>query len=187
MASDNFRGGYLAGERLIALGCRNPLFFRVYTNLRSETNKRGEGFAAACEALGVRPTFAIFEDVYGTEAALRYLDGHIHNGALEYDGIFCDNDLLAYQVIERLAAHGVRVPEDVQIIGFDGTRRFFTGTFACSTIVQPVRQMAEAAVDLLFSPDPPPELVCLPVRYAAGGTTREPVEGDVRTRTPSFW
>ena len=51
----------------------------------------------------------------------------------------------------------------------------------CSTIVQPVAEMAETAVKMVLSPDYRglPQLICLPVRYQPGGTTREPVEETV--------
>ena len=63
----------------------------------------------------------------------------------------------------------------MQIIGFDGVRQFGTGALYCSTILQPVRKIAETCVELLLTKDRSniPALVCLPVRYAPGGTTRE--------------
>ena len=70
---------------------------------------------------------------------------------------------------------GQRVPEDVQVIGFDGIRYFGNEDYICSTIVQPVQEIAEMCVELLvresFSGKPP--LVCLPVTYAYGGTARD--------------
>ena len=67
------------------------------------------------------------------------------------------------------------MPEDVQLIGFDGIRRFAQDGFYCSTIVQPVARLAETSVDLLLREDRSnlPSLVCLPVSYAPGGTTKE--------------
>ena len=74
-----------------------------------------------------------------------------------------------------LGEMGFRVPENVQIIGFDGIRRFGSEELYCSTIVQPIQKIAETAVDLLLTKDRTniPALVCLPVSYAPGGTTRE--------------
>lgn len=74
-----------------------------------------------------------------------------------------------------LAELGVRVPEDVQAIGFDGIRAFATGRLYCSTIIQPTKRLAETCVDILLQEDRSnlPSLICLPLTYAAGGTTRE--------------
>ena len=54
---------------------------------------------------------------------------------------------------------GIRVPEDVQIIGYDGIVDYATGRFGCSTIVQPIPEIAETAVKLLIHQQgalPPP-------------------------------
>lgn len=69
---------------------------------------------------------------------------------------------------------GQRVPEDVQVIGFDGIRHFGDREYTCSTIVQPLEEMAEVCVNMVLEKDEanPPSLVCLPVRYAYGGTTK---------------
>lgn len=100
---------------------------------------------------------------------------HMTDGKLDIDGVFCSTDLLAWQIRKMLGELGVRVPEDVQLIGFDGIRRFGGEELLCSTIVQPVQKMAETAVDLLLAKDRSnaPALVLLPVSYAPGGTTKE--------------
>ena len=97
------------------------------------------------------------------------------------DGLFCGTDLMAYQTVKMVRSLGKRVPEDVQIIGYDGMRMFGDKDYICSTIVQPVAEMAETAVKMVLSPDYRglPQLICLPVRYQPGGTTREPVEETV--------
>ena len=96
-------------------------------------------------------------------------------GRLAFDGIFCVTDALAVHIRAVLLELGLRVPEDVQLIGFDGIRRFAQEGFYCSTIVQPVSRLAETSVDLLLREDRSnlPSLVCLPVSYAPGGTTKE--------------
>ena len=69
----------------------------------------------------------------------------------------------------------IKVPEDVQIIGFDGIRFFGDKDYICSTIIQPVSEIAEMCVELLLQENmlTKPPLVCLPVSYGYGGTTRE--------------
>ena len=68
----------------------------------------------------------------------------------------------------------LKIPEDVQVIGFDGVKNV-GGDYVCSTIVQPVSEIAEMCVELLLQENMPvkPPLVCLPVTYAYGGTTAE--------------
>lgn len=71
-----------------------------------------------------------------------------------------------------MVSRGIRIPEDVQVIGYDGILDFATGRYVCSTIVQPVADMAETAVHLLLHGDNTPANVSLPVQYARGGTTK---------------
>ena len=101
--------------------------------------------------------------------------------AEKYDGIFCGSDHLAYHTCEKLRELGVRIPEQVQIIGYDGLQLFGfeEEDYYCSTIAQPIKQMAETAVDLLLNPDRSrlPALVCLPVEYKKGSTTRDGGDG----------
>ena len=97
------------------------------------------------------------------------------DGKLEFDGIFCNSDGLAVRVCEFLRKQGIRIPEDVQIIGYDGIVDFATGRYICSTIVQPISEMAQTAVKSLLSGDSAlfPANISLPVYFASGGTTRE--------------
>ena len=176
VSSDNFNGGVIAAEKLLELGCRKPLFLRIGSRVVGETDKRGAGFSAACEMHGLKACSLWVNDEDGIEAIFAFLDSHIRDGVLDYDGIFCSTDRLVFFVRRHLEQQGIRVPDDVQMIGYDGTRHFFTGDYVCSTIVQPVQQMAETAVRILTNEEQYriSAMVCLPVSYAPGGTTREP-------------
>lgn len=178
VASDNFQGGRLAAEKFAQLGCRSVAFFRIGSVLDNEPNKRKAGFEDGCRALGLHYDMKILEDGDDQMEWYHFLEDHLHDGKLDFDGIFCVNDVTAYINIGFLRRLGLSVPDDVQVIGFDGTRRFGDLEYECSTIVQPVKDMAEMSVQLLLQDDSAirPPLVCLPVTYAAGGTTKEPVE-----------
>ena len=175
VASDNFGGGRMAAEKLIGLGCRRLAFLRTGSASPSETDRRGDGFEAVCRAKGV--SYDVLRLVDGEDWGLfrDFLRSHMEGGRLDIDGIFCSTDLLAWYVQRMLAELGVRVPEDVQIVGFDGIQHFGGEGLYCSTIIQPVQKLAETAVDLLLAKDRSniPALVLLPVSYAPGGTTRE--------------
>ena len=173
VSSDNYQGGELAAQKLIELGCRNLLFFRIGPNIYGEVEKRGPGFESACRQAKV-PYQSLFLSDDDTEAPFyRFLEEHIQDGKPDFDGIFCNSDGLAVRVCEFLRGRGVRIPEDVQIIGYDGITDFATQRFLCSTIVQPVAEMAETAVRFLLREDNAPANISLPVRFAHGGTTKE--------------
>jgi len=175
VSSDNFGGGRIAAEKLIELGCRHLAFLRTGSDSPSETDRRGDGFEAACRARAVRCDSLRLSDRDSTELFRDFFRGHMDDGRLDIDGIFCSTDLLAWKIQGMLGSLGVQVPEDVQIIGFDGIRHFGGESLYCSTIVQPIQKLAETAVDLLLAKDRSniPALVFLPVAYAPGGTTRE--------------
>ena len=175
VASDNFAGGQLAAEKLLELGCTRPLFLRVGSAVPGESDKRGDGFESVFRQRGMNCAALRLTDEEGEGPIGEFLAAHMDKGRLDFDGIFCVTDALAVRVRSILGALGLRAPEDVQLIGFDGVPRFAEGGFYCSTIVQPVQRLAETSVDLLLREDRSnlPSLVCLPVSYAPGGTTRE--------------
>ncbi len=174
VASDNYGGGRLAAEKLVEGGCKNLAFLRIGSKLTNEPNKRKDGFASACELLGVPCTMKIVDDGTPYHVFEEFLQEHIHDGKLDFDGLFCVTDALAYQITNSLKRMGIRVPEDVQIIGYDGVRCFGDMELYCSTIVQPVDEIAETCVNMLLEKNlgKVPSLVCLPVHYAYGGTTK---------------
>lgn len=175
VSSDNYRGGELAAEKLMALGCKKLLFFRIGPNIYGEADKRGPGFENACRMANM-PYHSLFLSDEDTEAPFyRFLEAHILGETPEYDGIFCNSDGLAARVCAFLRGRGIRVPGDVQVIGYDGIVDFATGRYVCSTIVQPIAEMAETAVRFLLNPDRAlsPANIALPVYFAPGGTTKE--------------
>lgn len=174
VASDNYSGGRLAAQKLVENGCRKLAFLRIGSPLTSETNKRKDGFVAACEALQIPYTLKILLDGSPMEEFEQFLRENQTDGRLAFDGIFCVTDKLAVEIIKILRRMGLRVPEDVQVIGYDGLRTFGDVDYYCSTIVQPVEAMAETCVNLILEDNTvhSPSLLCLPVRYAYGGTTK---------------
>ncbi len=173
ISSDNYSGGQIAASKLAELGCRKLAFVRTGTNVRGETDKRGAGFENWCQINNIPYDTFIAGDQ--TDELLEMLRPKLDSGTFDYDGIFCSTDRLLFEVRDFLQSYGIRVPEDVQMIGFDGIADFWTQKPICSTIVQPIEQIAKTAVQSLLNYDKntAPSLICLPVRYQAGPTTRE--------------
>lgn len=66
------------------------------------------------------------------------------------DGVFCTNDFLAAGLCRGLAERGVKVPEDVQVVGYgDLDIASFVGT-TLTTVRQPVEDLGRAAVEMLL-------------------------------------
>lgn len=175
VSSDNYGGGRLAAQKLLELGCKHLAFLRTGSAAPSETDKRGDGFEMLCQSRRVPYDALRLNDGDSFEKFRDFFQEHMTGGKLDIDGIFCSTDKLVWHIKILLEDFGIRVPEDVQMIGYDGIRHFEDGALVCSTIVQPVAKIAETCVDLLLAKDRSniPALVCLPVTYQAGGTTRE--------------
>lgn len=174
VSSDNFGGGRMASEKLIELGCKKLLFLRIGSSLANEPNRRKDGFIVGCQAGGVDYETLILQDDEPLSRFEDYLRTHINDGKLSFDGIFCVTDTLAHHMLKVLRALNIHVPEQVQIIGFDGVRMFGDQEYICSTIVQPINDIAESCMDLLLTSEPEkrPSQICLPVTYVYGGTTK---------------
>ena len=175
VSSDNYRGGEMAAEKLIELQCRRLLFLRITSPIQGEPNKRLAGFENVCKTRNIEYETCLISDDEPEERIYHYLREHIREGAFEYDGIFCNSDMLARRVIRFLNESGISVPEQVQIIGYDGIIDRFMDRYVCSTIEQPISQMAETAVNILldFNEGTGGMSICLPVRYVPGGTTKD--------------
>lgn len=165
----------MAAEKLMELGCKKLLFMRIGSAVSSEVDKRAVGFENACRMNNVEYESLILDDSETEEPFYCFIEEHITDGVFEYDGIFCNTDKLACLIRKKLEELSIRVPEDVQIIGFDGIPNFVTGKPCCSTIVQPIDLMAETAVRILLNRNQStlPALMALPVYFAEGGTTKE--------------
>ena len=180
ISSDNAMGGRLAAQKFIATGCRNVIYIRNGSNLEGETLKRGEAFAEACIQAGIQTDLKNFgeETTLDRQQVRRihdFLEKCVENGRFVYDGIFTSSDVHAVAVYQKLRDMHIRIPEDVQLIGYDGLRILNTGNYAVSSIAQPVKDMAVACVDVLvkmIEKKPVPEEIILPVRFVNGGTTR---------------
>ncbi len=175
VASDNFAGGQLAAEKLADFGCKNVAFLCKSSSISNEPNKRKAGFENGCLARGLHCKMKIVGDNEPYDTFEQFLADHAPGGKMSLDGIFCVTDGLAYFILKMLRRLGVDVPRDIQLIGYDGIRFFGDPDYICSTIVQPVPDIAELCVRLLLDKSirEKPSLLCLPVTYAYGGTTRE--------------
>ena len=78
------------------------------------------------------------------------------------DAVVCSNDTMAIGCIdEARGTHGIDVPGQMSVVGFDGMYAAFWTGYELTTVRQPVNQMAKAAVDILMerveNPEAPPE------------------------------
>jgi len=113
---DEREGGRLAAEALLAAGCRRPLHITGGLAQNFVCRDRYHGFCgglAPLEPLLIDGRLGIQGGLAsGAKAAQLVKEGRV-------DGIFVVNDLTAVGVVQALLAAGVRIPEDVRLIGYD--------------------------------------------------------------------
>ena len=92
------------------------------------------------------------------------------------DGIFVVTDEQAMEVIALLHQNGKRVPEDIQVIGFDGSKQSNNTPIYLSSIRQSVPAIATETVHCLFNIIEKKEVplkTILPITYQSGTTTKD--------------
>ena len=172
VSSDNQKGAELAAQVLISKGGTHFGFIGGHNKTINETKKRRLFFEKTileagfpCEVLDLEEPYDNFlEEV---EVCLRQHP--------EIDALFTINDLTAIDAISILEKLGKKVPEDVQVVGYDGIRQAEERTQYLSTIRQPIEEMATEAVqcllDILDKKDRPLQIT-LPISYLEGKTTK---------------
>lgn len=155
---DNTAAARAATEHLLALGCRRIAAIGAQESGPNETSTlRLEGYRAALRAAGIdldeRLILPVetFHRADGAAAARAILDQD-----LRPDGVFAFNDLLALGAMHVLVTAGVRVPEDVAVIGFDDIDESRYSTPALSSVSPDTAALARTAIDLLFADASPP-------------------------------
>lgn len=146
---DNIKGGYLAAEHLLERGCRKIGFISgVRTSLPSL--ERFIGYKRALENNGITDyeeicRFKSFKSEFGYTAAKELLEDHP-----DIDGLFCASDLIAIGAIQAAVEKGMRIPEDIKIVGFDDIYISKYLNPPLTTIRQPVYQIGEIAAKMLI-------------------------------------
>jgi LacI family transcriptional regulator len=157
--ADNVGGARAATRHLIELGHRRIAHIRGRTDLVS-AQLREQGYREALEAAGI-PFDPELVRVGGyraaetTDAARELLSRSDRPTA-----VFAANDLSAIRVLEIARELGLRVPQDLSVVGFDNVPEAANAVPALTTVAQPLHQMGAEAVRLLLG-------------LLAGGTTED--------------
>ncbi len=146
---DNYRGGVLAAEHLIAKGCTSLLHIGGIRNHRKPADERKEGFEDVCKRehikyASVESSQFIYDEMDYYSSIDRMLDEYPGT-----DGVFASSDVIAAQVLQVCARRGLRVPEQMKVIGYDDVNVASLTTPDITTIRQPVKEMAETAIAMI--------------------------------------
>jgi LacI family transcriptional regulator len=147
ITTDNFLGGRIAGEYLVKKGRKKIAIVSGRTQVKGGYNadQRLKGFQQALNAgrLLIQPGCMIEVPDYSRGDGVHVMPKLLDIGV---DAIFCAaGDNCAQGLLTVAKERGVRVPEDIAIVGFDDLLIARLSTPALTTIRQPLKEMAEAA------------------------------------------
>lgn len=169
--SDHYQGGRLATEHLVQCGCRTIVLMcgpQKYTSAAL----RLQGYRDVCREKGLEPCeidcdFDFADGLLKTEQLLERFPA--------VDGILAANDIVALSVVKVLAARKIKIPDQIQVVGFDNIYLSELMTPALTTIGQPITAigtMAAAIVaDLVEGQAQPLQARVLPVELVIRETS----------------
>ncbi len=152
VAVDDVLGGQSAASHLIERGHRRMAFVGGPLTLR-QVDDRYRGAVNALVEAGREPSdLQVFETSWLTLSAGRLAGEQI---VAMPDGqrptaAFCANDLLALGVLQAAAGHGMRVPEDIAIVGYDDIDYAAAATVPLTSVRQPRELIGRTATELLL-------------------------------------
>lgn len=172
--SDNLKGARLAVEHLLGLGHRHIGMVTGRPDLES-ARLREQGFREAHAAAEVPVDESVilrgdYKPQVAAEAACEMLSRPDRPTA-----VFAASDMTALATMEVAAELGIRVPEELSVVGFDNIPDSMLASPPLTTVEQPIREMGHRAVQLLVhhirEEDLDERHICLPTRLVVRGST----------------
>lgn len=172
VGSDNVMGGQQATSHLLAAGARRIAFFGDYS--LAEMGQRYFGYQQAHAAAGRKVFAELCRPVAFADEAVREEVNRMLDAGIAFDAVFACSDLMALTVISALKARGRRVPEDIQVVGFDDITAAAEANPPLTTVRQSVEEAGRRLVTLLLDKldGKPVESVVLPTELIIRGSTR---------------
>ena len=175
VTSENHQAGRRIAEYLLAAGHRQ-IAMAAGPPEASTASEREAGFCERLAEDGVilDPTLiraGDFSYEHGFESARAWLGA----GARRPTAVFCVNDLIAFGAVDGARAGGLRVPEDLWVVGHDDIEISSWGAFDLTTVRQPISEMVEAALQMLLAriddPDKKPTFRRFPSELIVRGSS----------------
>ncbi|EOX4339453.1 substrate-binding domain-containing protein [Vibrio cholerae] len=146
---NSLQGGYMAAKHLIEcghkeIGCITGPLIRHQAQMRYEGYKR----ALAEAGIAMNPDWIVESD-FECEGGYQAFEKLYERGKLP-SALFVSNDMMAMGVIQAASQRGLRIPDDLSLIGYDDVHIAKFMTPALTTIHQPKYRLGKAAVDTLL-------------------------------------
>jgi DNA-binding LacI/PurR family transcriptional regulator len=149
VGSDNLVGGQLATEHLLDRGATRIAF--LGDPELPEIGQRHAGYLRAHRLRGLTPDPRLLKPTPFVTSAVRDAALALHAEGLGPDGLFAASDLTAMTAAATLRSVGVRVPEDLLVVGYDDIELAAHFHPPLSTIRQPIAEAGRVLVELLLA------------------------------------
>lgn len=148
--SDNVLGGYLATKELLDRGCKSIIMLTDRRRLSSQA-ARIEGYKKAHEEAGIplKETNIINLDKMKFDTAKDRVSRLLEEG-VPFDGIFATTDWLALGSYAALTKKGIKIPQDIKIVGYDDISVAEFNALPITTIHQQIDVIGKHAVDYML-------------------------------------
>lgn len=176
ISSDNFKGAQLAVKEMANRGSRKMLMILRKLESNLGMSERVNGFIDYCRHHKL--PYEVYLDEEDSEGFSRRLESFLvqkYQDDCPYDGIFAATDRYAEYVLHAFRKLPWRIPDDVQLVGFDGSRSYPSQPLTISTIQQDIKQIANLSIEevLSFNPEKKEQNKhILPVTFQSLATTR---------------
>lgn len=147
---DDVTGGRIAIEHLTQVGHRSVAFVGGPSTL-AQVRERRKGAEAAASAAGatlLTISTPQLDFAGGRQAAEELV---LMPTELRPTGVYCANDMTAIGLLQGLMRQGLRVPDDIAIVGYDDIDFAAAAAVPLSSVAQPRREIGAAAADLLLA------------------------------------
>ncbi|HCF25485.1 MULTISPECIES: LacI family DNA-binding transcriptional regulator [unclassified Novosphingobium] len=159
VGSDNFGAGQQAGEHLIGLGRRRIAFIGQADEHYPEFADRYRGLCAALDEAGLPIDPALQVGALSSEEDGRRATEALLARGIAFDAVFAASDLIAIGAIHALTEAGLRVPQDIAVMGFDDIPAASLTSPPLTTLMQDLKAGGDLLVETLIAQfegrDPP--------------------------------
>ena len=174
---DNYQGGVMATELLINKGCHKLMYIggmSAGNDVHMPADDREVAFRNICESTHTDKVVMVtdeqlFDSMEYYEFVRKALTEHP-----DVDGVFASSDVIGAHVLQVRSHLGIKVPEELKIVGFDDVNIAQLTSPGLTSIHQPIEQMAEMAVLTISQIDMGkmmPSKTVFPVTLVERGTT----------------
>jgi DNA-binding LacI/PurR family transcriptional regulator len=197
---DHDRAAQLALTHLAELGHKRIAFFKGHKK-SADTESRWNGILNAARELGIEVSQDLTLQLEGESTGSpftpeqAYEEGHVYGRKLlergvPFTALFAFNDVSAIGALKAFREKGLRVPEDISVVGFDDIQSAAFQNPGLTTVRQPLHEMGDIAARTLLARmkgEPPPPIITvrplLIVRESTGPASGTPAPARISGQT----